>query len=158
MTGAFSTIVLWSLLFGNVCLSLVFFYFFAVTRLFSGGYHAKTYTQCFLVTNGTFVISVLLAMIIENNPALCVLLAVVSQISIFALSPVQNINHPLSERRLLITKRIGMILAIGNISILSLLYFIHVQGLLFGMTASSLLAVLLLIVFSQKKKRGGHHK
>ena len=41
---------------------------------------------------------------------------------------------------------------------ISLLYFIHVQGLLFGMTASSLLAVLLLIVFSQKKKRGGHHK
>ena len=45
------SIILLSIIFKNVYFSLLFLYIFFFLRLFSGGYHAPTYSRCFILTN-----------------------------------------------------------------------------------------------------------
>lgn len=48
------SIILLSIIFKNVYSSLLFLYTFFFLRLFSGGYHAPTYSKCFILTNAIF--------------------------------------------------------------------------------------------------------
>ena len=48
------SIILLSIIFKNVYSSLLFLYIFFFLRLFSGGYHAPTYSRCFILTNAIF--------------------------------------------------------------------------------------------------------
>ena len=50
------SIILLSIIFKNVYFSLLFLYIFFFLRLFSGGYHAPTYSRCFILTNAIFVL------------------------------------------------------------------------------------------------------
>ena len=49
------SIVLLGLLFKNPASAFIFLGVFFFLRLFSGGYHAPTYTRCFLLTNSVYL-------------------------------------------------------------------------------------------------------
>ena len=64
-TGAsFLSIVLFSLFLASPFSSLVFLLVFISLRSFSGGYHAETYRNCFLITNSTYLASFALSKIL----------------------------------------------------------------------------------------------
>ena len=50
------SIILLGILFGNPASAFLFLGVFFFLRLFSGGYHAPTYTRCFLLTNVVYLV------------------------------------------------------------------------------------------------------
>lgn len=92
------SIILLSIIFKNVYSSLLFLYIFFFLRLFSGGYHAPTYSRCFILTNAIFAFVYLLSEVIQWYKPLLIPFAILSCISIFLLSPIRSTKHPLSER------------------------------------------------------------
>ena len=74
--------------------------FFCPIRLFSGGYHAKTYWGCFFITFIIFCIIITFGKYLVINSAVIISLLIVSFIFIFIFSPVDNINKRIkSEER-----------------------------------------------------------
>ncbi|MGN1348348.1 MAG: accessory gene regulator B family protein [Acutalibacteraceae bacterium] len=92
-----------SLLFGNVLYFVSFLVFFYSIRLFCGGFHAKTYTRCFILTNSVYILLITLTNIISNSnidvKAVILALLMMSAIIIFIFSPVRNVHHPYSEKK-----------------------------------------------------------
>ena len=64
MLGCISVLLV-SLLLGNILIGLSFLFYFISIRLFSGGYHANTYFSCFLTTNTTFICVYILSRILN---------------------------------------------------------------------------------------------
>lgn len=123
-----------SILIISACLSIfssavVFLVFFCSLRLFSGGYHAKTYGRCFVLTNGVYCATVGCVLFSEKmlqHPALSLIgaaLLLLSVITILVLAPVKNQHHPLSPKRYLRNRRIACILSV---------VFLFVAAIVFG--------------------------
>lgn len=72
------SIILLSIIFKNVYFSLLFLYIFFFLRLFSGGYHAPTYSRCFILTNAIFVFVYLLSEVIRWYKPLLIPFAILS--------------------------------------------------------------------------------
>lgn len=92
-----------SLLVGNALYFVSFLVFFYSIRLFCGGFHAKTYIRCFILTNSVFILLITLTNIISNShvdvKAVILALLLLSATIIFILSPVRNVHHPYSEKK-----------------------------------------------------------
>lgn len=76
--------------------------FFCPVRIFSGGYHAKTYWGCFFITFAIFALIIIISKYSALNIIILILLLVISFILICIFSPVDNINKRIKskERRL----------------------------------------------------------
>lgn len=88
-----------SLLINNPCYALFFFSFFFTLRLFTGGYHTKTYLRCFITTNIVFVSTIILtelALFLEIKQIFPILV-IISTAIIWIFSPIKNNNHPCSD-------------------------------------------------------------
>ncbi len=76
--------------------------FFCPIRLFSGGYHAKTYWGCFFISFAIFAAIIILGKYGSFNIIILVLSLIISFILICIFAPVDNINKRIKskERRL----------------------------------------------------------
>ncbi|AJA48132.1 accessory gene regulator B [Clostridium pasteurianum DSM 525 = ATCC 6013] len=76
--------------------------FFCPIRLFSGGYHAKTYWGCFFISFIVFFMIIICGKYLIINTIIIISLLIISFILICIFSPVDNINKPIKskERRL----------------------------------------------------------
>lgn len=122
MTGFFSILFLSALL-GKILLGVVFICFFAPLRMFVGGYHADTYGKCFIVSNLSYVILVILKEIIWNviPPFVLITILFLVDIYIFFRAPIINEKQCISnEKRLRNRKAARIILIIQFVLILSL--------------------------------------
>lgn len=81
---------------------IVVLIFFCPIRLFSGGYHAKTYWGCFFITLAIFSMIIILGKYAALSSDILMILLVVSFIIVCIFSPVDNINKKIKskERRL----------------------------------------------------------
>ena len=116
------SIILLSIIFKNVYFSLLFLYIFFFLRLFSGGYHAPTYSRCFILTNAIFVFVYLLSEVIRWYKPLLIPFAILSCISIFLLSPIRSTKHPLSERLYAQNKKTARIIVSIDFLLFLILY------------------------------------
>lgn len=77
---------------------LAFIFVFVPLRIFSGGYHAKTSEVCYLITTGTYVLSVLCVNrfpeMYTSIPALIALSVLI--VPMILLAPIEHKNNPLS--------------------------------------------------------------
>lgn len=112
-----------SILFVSAFLSILssavlFLLFFCSLRLFSGGYHAKTYGRCFILTNGVYFTTVSCTFLAENMlphmplSLIGATLVFFSVTTIFVLAPVKNKHHPLSPKRYIRNRKIACILSV----------------------------------------------
>ena len=116
-----------SLLFNNIQYSAFFLLFFYSIRLFCGGYHAKSYLRCFLLTNLVFISTIVLTkpIILYDLEWIVLVLVLLSSVIIFHFSPVQNKNHPYSYKRYCKFKKISKWLTITfTITYILLFFFI----------------------------------
>ncbi|WPC40131.1 accessory gene regulator B family protein [Clostridium sp. JS66] len=76
--------------------------FFCPVRIFSGGYHAKTYWGCLFITFVIFALIIIISKYSAFNIIILILLLIISFILICIFSPVDNINKRIKskERRL----------------------------------------------------------
>lgn len=86
-----------SCLCGAVYTSITFSLIFVSIRLFSGGYHAKTYGRCFILSNGVYLACLGMACLIQTLRItfLCPAMILLSMAVVFVLAPMKNKNHPL---------------------------------------------------------------
>jgi accessory gene regulator B len=79
---------------------VVAFIFFCPIRLFSGGYHSKTYWECFIISFIIFLTIIVISKYISLNFDILITLLIISIILVYRFSPVDNINKRIkSEER-----------------------------------------------------------
>ena len=139
------SIILLSIIFKNVYFSLLFLYIFFFLRLFSGGYHAPTYSRCFILTNAIFVFVYLLSEVIRWYKPLLIPFAILSCISIFLLSPIRSTKHPQNKKTARIIVSIDFLLFL-------ILYITGMPTRYLATWALSLSAVAIMMVITLFKK------
>lgn len=104
-TSASTTaILLLSAFFSLFSHAVIFLLVFMPLRFFSGGYHAKTYGNCFILTNAVYWLTATATLLFGSFPVeiqslILPLVTIASAVTICVLVPVKNVNHPLSEAR-----------------------------------------------------------
>lgn len=74
--------------------ALVFYFAFKYMRIYSGGYHAKTYTKCNIIYILTFSFAVILSRNIDTFEIL-IIFGVITLLTIIILSPIESPNNPI---------------------------------------------------------------
>lgn len=146
------SIILLSIIFKNVYSSLLFLYIFFFLRLFSGGYHAPTYSRCFILTNAIFAFVYLLSEVIQWYKPLLIPFAILSCISIFLLSPIRSTKHPLSERLYAQNKKAARIIVSIDFLLFLILYITGMPTRYLATWALSLSAVAIMMVITLFEK------
>jgi len=77
---------------------MVAFVFFCPIRLFSGGFHAKTYWGCFFISFLTFCVIIFIGKYITINIFTSVLVLIISVLLVCIFSPVDNINKRIKSK------------------------------------------------------------
>ena len=79
---------------------LIFYTVFLSMRMFCGGFHAKTYTQCFCLFGTTCLLCTVAGygvMEFTNVLSAAVISVVLQGLCLYQMAPVENENHPLSK-------------------------------------------------------------
>jgi len=77
---------------------VVVFVFFCPIRLFSGGFHAKTYWGCFFISFVTFWVIIIIGKYISINTITSILVLIISVLLVCSFSPVDNINKRIKSK------------------------------------------------------------
>jgi accessory gene regulator B len=96
---------------------LIAFFFFGANRIFSGGYHAKTYWKCFVSTYTLFIFLVFTGNYFEANilPLSILLCAAIVAVCLYA--PVDHQNKPILSPKRRLHMKYYSILAVLSTSI-----------------------------------------
>lgn len=85
-------------LFQVVLPTLLFIFFYAVLRIYAGGYHASTPIRCYLFSNVIVILFIIIFKYLPMTYVGCNFSLLVSSIFIFFFSPVGSKNKPLDEK------------------------------------------------------------
>ncbi|OAA91033.1 accessory gene regulator B family protein [Clostridium coskatii] len=101
---------------------IVILIFFCPIRLFSGGYHAKTYWGCFFISFIIFLGMIIIGKYISFNSIILIPLLIISFILVCIFAPVDNVNKRIKskERR----RKLKYISIIITFLLIVLCYFI----------------------------------
>lgn len=96
-----------SIIIGKPGYAIFFMLFFFSLRLFTGGYHAKTYLRCFITTNTLFIATILLTKFILffQLKWIMPILVIISSTVIWIFAPIKNIHRPCSEESYIKNKK-----------------------------------------------------
>lgn len=148
------SIILLGILFGNPASAFLFLGVFFFLRLFSGGYHAPTYTRCFLLTNVVYLVVYALSQEIIHFRFFFLLpmIVVASCVTIIVLAPIRNRNHPLSEMTYAKNRKNAMVLSL--LESLTLVFLFLWEGFRPYITVPvlSLAAVAVMMLFTLRRK------
>lgn len=92
-----ATMLLLGIILGIIYQSLVLILSFMALRSYSGGYHAKTPLQCYLLTVMSILAALSIMKFITIDRFICLGLLVLSSVVILLLSPIGSKNKPLDE-------------------------------------------------------------
>lgn len=95
---------------GKLLETLAFLVVFIFLRSYSGGYHAKKYSICTIVTLGVYAAVILLSSFINVNVVSYLLLGIVGFILLFLWAPIENPNKEITNKRKIIYKWISILL------------------------------------------------
>lgn len=129
--------------------TIVFLSCYCTLRQFTGGYHARNYTECTL----TFVMIYLITIFADNNididrhKYILILLMVISVFIIYKLSPLEHRNKPLSENeknhyKIVAMKIVSIICAIFVLSMMSNIFIEYFIYSLFAIICNCILLIL----------------
>ena len=110
-------------LFGMIMQSVIFMAAYIPIRIFSGGYHAHTQVQCYLLSVILIVGSLLLMRYIPWTLQILLFSSFFSGMIVFFLSPIPDSNKPLNEMELVIYRKYARII-LGMELILEILMLI----------------------------------
>lgn len=92
-----ATMLLLGIILGKIYQSLVLILSFMALRSYSGGYHANTPLQCYLLTVMSISAALSIMKFITIDRFICLGLLVLSSVVILLLSPIGTKNKPLDE-------------------------------------------------------------
>ncbi len=147
------TTLLIGIVFGMLKECICFFLVFFILRKFTGGVHAKRYVNCFFSSVILIAISLCIIRLLQNNnyrfEFICV--DMFSVVLICALSPVQNINRPLSSRENKIYRTLSIIL---SVFVLLAVLYLNINGRKVSYSVGmGLIVVSLLMIIAHVKEK-----
>lgn len=92
----FSAVII-GIVFSAVTEMIILLVSFIVTRRFTGGYHAKTFGRCSLLTSTVMILSILIQKYIYIPFNICILIGIISFIIFILFVPIENENKRLSD-------------------------------------------------------------
>ena len=144
-----------SIIFGYFDLAVAFLLYFMPVRIPAGGYHAKSYGRCFILTNSVALICVAVSKLlwsIQNiDPAMWLLL-LCALACIWINAPVQSKGHPLRPDRIGKNRRYAHSLIVVELVILLLLRCIYYSCVVYTAIVASW-AVAIMILLTKKEGR-----
>ena len=152
-----TSVFILSCLCGAVYTSITFSLIFVSIRLFAGGFHAKTYGRCFILSNAVYLACFCIAYLIQilRITFLCPILTLLSMAVVVVLAPLKHKNHPMSDT--LYRKNRNIALAFTTCEGLSILvafffsFMLHVVCM--GSTTMTAVAVLMVIPKIQERRK-----
>lgn len=146
----FLSLVLWSFWEG-----VAFIVCFFTLRIFSGGYHAGTYRNCFLVTTGTFLTIELMTGILMGLDYGDIVYGVLILAGVYVIlcAPAPHKNHPLSRERMVRNRKIASTITLLQIAVANGLY-VYYQRLFYivSLTMFSTASLMLIVNIENAKK------
>lgn len=144
------SIILISFLLQNPSASLSFLAVFFFLRLFAGGYHAPTYSKCFVLTNIVFLLTWTTGHLVLHFDLACLLpvISLISGIVIFTFAPIKNKKHPLSERTYQKNQKVARILVLLETLGLLGLHLLNFPAEYLAIPSVSLAAVAVMIILT----------
>lgn len=144
-----SVVLFIGIIFDKFIHTIVFLSCYCTVRQFTGGYHARNYTECTL----TFALIYLITILIDNNIDISkyryflVILMILSVYIICKIAPLEHRNKPLNEKEKKNYKRIVMNIlgAIGCIFIVCILFDSFKGYIIYSLFAIIWIAILLII-------------
>lgn len=112
-----------SVVLSNIKLGILFIFIFVPLRLFTGGYHAATYCKCFIVSNFSYLLVLILKNILWSKllSEIWICLFIFVSYYIIKNAPVINVHQPINKYKQMRNKRVTKyILAADGIWILYL--------------------------------------
>lgn len=108
----FSTflVIVSGIIIGKPLETLAFLVVFIFLRSYSGGYHAKKYSICTIVTLGVYAAVILLSSFVNVNIMFYLLLGIVGFILLFLWAPIENPNKEITDKRKILYKWISILL------------------------------------------------
>lgn len=152
-----SSVTVLSCLLGHAAYALFFVLFFFSLRLFCGGYHASTYAKCFLITNLTFLSTVVYTEVILrlNLVSVMPVLFLLSAVTVFVFAPVKNENHPCTEKTYRKNKVISRVLVILYFAVYLCIFVFSDSARIAVNSAWSFISVSIMIIIEKIKQKGG---
>lgn len=145
-----------SLVFASFWEGAVFLVWFFTLRIFSGGYHAGTYRNCFLVTAGAFLsIELMTGILVRVNYGsiiYCILVLAGAYIMIHA--PLLHKKHPLSQEKMIKNGKIASVITLLQIAAADRLYVYTHRLFYIASLTTCFAAVLMLIANIENAKEG----
>ena len=134
------------IVFNDVIMSMVFYFTFVFTRIFTGGYHATTHfrCKCTLLMCSLFV---LIAGRILVDIFVIIILVFIYLITVWAYSPVEHINAPLTVKLKKRNRKISIIMAITFIPLTVVTFSYYPQ---LSLTISLTLFVIAILILEPK--------
>ena len=110
----FSTllVIVSGIIIGKLLETLTFLVVFIFLRSYSGGYHAKKYSICTIVTLGVYAVVILLSSFVNVNIMFYLLLGIVGFILLFLWAPIENPNKEITDKRKILYKWISILLCV----------------------------------------------
>lgn len=135
--------------------TIIFLSCYCTLRQFTGGYHARNYTECTLTFIAIYLITIFIAnnIDIDNYKYLLILLMIVSIFIIYKLSPLEHRNKPLSEYEKKNYKKVVVKLTIfiSGIVIISLVFNIFEKHMIYSLFSMVWTSILLIIGIINKE-------
>ncbi len=80
---------------------MVFIIFFSILRVYAGGYHSKSYLECFITTATSIFVLIGLSKVVYNlmNIPLIALILIISCGLVFKYAPIESPNKPLNKNQ-----------------------------------------------------------
>ena len=144
-----SVALLIGIIFDKFIHTIMFLSCYCTLRQFTGGYHARNYTECTM----TFAVSYILIIMITNSidiyrvKYLLIILLLISMTIIYKVAPLEHRNKPLSINEKMKYKKIikKITLAIAIIVITSLMLNVISDYIIYFALAMFLIVILLLV-------------
>ena len=95
-----SVALLIGIIFDRFIHTIVFLSCYCTLRQFTGGYHAKNYTECTLTFAAIYLITIFVANNIDivSYKYLSIVILIISMFIIYKLAPLEHRNKPLSNK------------------------------------------------------------
>ena len=146
---SWGTFLVLGLLFGCLLGTICFMIMFIPLRIFSGGYHEKSYGQCYFTSVVMFLIYIFLYSYLSNyfSNILIATLITFSLILVYFLSPMEDENKPLELDEVKKYRKYSRLIAVLEYIVVNVLMFFNInrEFLLFSLFAMLTVGLLLLL-------------
>jgi len=146
-----ATVVGVGLVLGLLAESIVFLVTYMLIRTYAGGYHAKSQLGCYIFSTVAVTVILLGIKHITYSCFIYLIATLISATVIYVLSPIENINKPLSQKEKILygkksRKLVGIFTAVSLI-----MWFMEVKSIAKSIVMAMLLVGMLMII----EKNGG---